>query len=110
MRLYLSGAISNNPAYLDQFNTAQDILQQLGYENIINPANICMSMPADAQYSDYMNVCRELFSMADALVQLPGWELSLGANRELGWAEAHDLIITSFEELAKGGALNDRRG
>ncbi len=35
----------------------------------------------------------------DYLVQLPGWERSIGASRELGFALGADKIIVSLEQL-----------
>ena len=32
-------------------------------------------------------------------MQLPGWERSIGANRELGFALGTDKIIVSLEQL-----------
>lgn len=46
-----------------------------------------------------MRVDLALLSAADYLVQLPGWENSRGANRELGFALGADKIVVSLEQL-----------
>lgn len=50
-------------------------------------------------YEDIMKLDLELLASADYLVQLPGWERSIGANRELGFALGTDKIIVSLEQL-----------
>ena len=59
-------------------------------------------MGVGAAYEEYMTICLHLLDMAEALVQLPGWEKSLGANRELGYSLARDLIVVRYEDM-KGG-------
>lgn len=50
-------------------------------------------------YEEIMRIDLELLSTADYLVQLPGWERSIGASRELGFALGTDKIIVSLEQL-----------
>ena len=51
-------------------------------------------------------MCMDLLEMADAVVLLPGWEKSTGANREVGYALAKDMVIldlgTIMQEEVKG--------
>lgn len=101
-RLYLSGPITGVDDYFEKFQRAFLALEEAGY-NVINPAPLYQVMPDDATYEEYMRMCMELLSMADVLVQLPGWEKSCGANRELGWAMASDLIIIQLESLLEEG-------
>lgn len=46
-----------------------------------------------------MKIDLELLATADYLVQLPGWERSPGANRELGFALGTDKIVVGLEQL-----------
>lgn len=101
-RLYLSGPITGVDDYFERFQRAFLALEEAGY-NVINPAQLYQVMPDDATYEEYMRMCMELLSMADVLVQLPGWEKSCGANRELGWAMASDLIVIQLESLLEEG-------
>ena len=50
-------------------------------------------------YEDIMKIDLELLASADYLVQLPGWERSIGANRELGFALGTDKIVVGLEQL-----------
>lgn len=50
-------------------------------------------------YEGIMRIDLDLLATADYLVQLPGWEDSKGANRELGFALGTDKIIVSLEQL-----------
>lgn len=70
-----------------------------GY-NVINPAAIDDAIPVECMsYEEIMRIDLELLSTADYLVQLPGWERSIGASRELGFALGTDKIIVSLEQL-----------
>lgn len=97
MRLYLSGPISNDSEYLTKFNEAQAYFMNEGYE-VVNPANMCFVMQGMA-WEEYMQIDLELLEICDALVQLPGWESSLGSQREYGYALARDKYIIAAEAL-----------
>ena len=74
-------------------------LKEMGY-NVINPAAIDDAIPVECMsYEEIMRIDLELLSTADYLVQLPGWERSIGASRELGFALGTDKIIVSLEQL-----------
>lgn len=77
---YLSGPITGHKDYRRQFAKAAAALKEMSYEEI-------------------MRIDLELLSTADYLVQLPGWERSIGASRELGFALGTDKIIVSLEQL-----------
>lgn len=87
---YLSGPITGHKDYRRQFAKAAAALKEMGYDVI--PVE-CMS------YEEIMRIDLELLSTADYLVQLPGWERSIGASRELGFALGTDKIIVSLEQL-----------
>ena len=101
MRMYLSGPISSDPLYMDKFNRAQAQLAGMGYR-VVNPANMHMVMDNGATWDDYLQIDIELLYMCDVLVQLPGWERSLGCQREYGAAYARDMIIVSLEDVLNG--------
>ena len=74
-------------------------LKEMGY-NVINPAAIDDAIPVECMsYEEIMRIDLELLPTADYLVQLPGWERSIGASRELGFALGTDKIIVSLEQL-----------
>lgn len=96
---YLSGPITGQKNYRQQFARAAGALKELGYV-VINPAEICQVIPVEQMsYEDIMKIDLELLASADYLVQLPGWESSRGANRELGFALGTDKIVVGLEQL-----------
>lgn len=96
---YLSGPITGHKNYRQQFARAAGVLKEMGYV-VINPAELGAALPLDQMsYEDIMKIDMELLAYADYLVQLPGWERSIGANRELGFALGTDKIIVSLEQL-----------
>ena len=96
---YLSGPITGHKNYRQQFARAAGTLKEMGYA-VINPAELGAALPLDRMsYEDIMKIDMVLLATADYLVQLPGWEDSKGANRELGFALGTDKIIVSLEQL-----------
>lgn len=96
---YLSGPITGHKNYRRQFAEAAAALKDLGYV-VINPAELDQALPVEEMsYEDIMKIDMELLATADYLVQLPGWEDSKGANRELGFALGADKIIVSLDQL-----------
>lgn len=100
---YLSGPITGNPDYKKQFAWSAKQLTRMGYD-VINPAALSQVVPIEElSYDTIMEIDMLLLSKADYLIQLPGWENSRGANRELGYALATDKIVVSLEHLLKEG-------
>lgn len=96
---YLSGPITGHKDYRRQFAEAAAALKELGYV-VINPAELDQALPVEELgYEGIMRIDLELLSTADYLVQLPGWENSKGANRELGFALGTDKIVVTLEQL-----------
>lgn len=101
MRVYIAGPISGVEGYRTIFKGAADLLRAKGYD-VINPAELCDVLPTGASYEEILNVClHTLLPMADYVALLPGWEKSIGANREYGWATAMDLIIAPVEDYIR---------
>ena len=101
MRIYLSGPITNDPDYVNKFATADKALHAMKYQ-VVNPAELYRVLPADATYEEIMSIDLQLMELCEALVQLPGWEKSLGCNREYGYALAKDMIILQYSDLING--------
>lgn len=96
---YLSGPITGHKNYRRQFAEAAAALKELGYV-VINPAELDQAFPVECMsYEAIMRIDLELLASADYLVQLPGWERSIGANRDLGFALGTDKIVVSLEQL-----------
>lgn len=94
MKIYISGKISNNPNFKEEFENAEDYLNK-EYPNaeIINPALVNSFLPKSTTYTEYMRMCFVMLDMADAIYMLPNWRESCGASQEFGYALAKDLII-----------------
>ena len=97
--LYLCGAISNNPNYKKDFETAHKKLQKAGYE-ILDPIEFCKELKT---WEDCMRRC--LFTLIThkvlgiAKIETP--YQSKGANLEMQVAEALGKKIQSVDEWVK---------
>ena len=80
MRIYISGPITGDPAARWKFDQAAQIIKDRGHE-YINPAKLADVIP-DAGWGYYMFIDLEMLRTADAIVRLPGWEKSRGAQHE----------------------------
>lgn len=77
MIIFISGPITNNPTYREQFAEAETRLTEQGHI-ILNPAVFPEGMP----YESYMVICFAMIGVSDAIYQLRGWDESSGAIRE----------------------------
>lgn len=89
MRIYISGGITKNPNYMEDFmDTEIRLYRRFGEETeIFNPARICSELP-QLTHAEYMKVCFLLIDMSDCLFFMKGWEESCGASQEHGYALA----------------------
>ena len=94
MKIYISGAITNNPNYKEDFERAEDYLQrEYPKAEIINPALVNSHLPKSTTHEEYMRMSFCMLDMADAIFMISGWEESKGANQEYGYALAKDKTI-----------------
>lgn len=96
MKIYLSGAITNDKDFKAKFLYAERELIKLGHE-VINPAKLCDIMPKSTTHSEYMSLCYPLIDMCDIVVVLPNWESSVGANLEVQYAKTIYPISYFFD-------------
>ena len=94
MKIYISGAITNNHDYKEDFERAEDYLQrEYPSADIINPALVNSFLPKSTTHEEYMRMSFCMLDMCTAIYMLDGFEKSCGANRELGYAMAKNMII-----------------
>ena len=97
--LYLCGAISNNPNYRKDFETAQKKLQKAGYK-VFNPIEFCNELRTR---EECMQRCLFILitngGLGIAKIKTP--YQSKGANLEMQVAEALGYEIKSVDEWVK---------
>lgn len=77
MKAYISGPITHNPGYRQEFEYAKQQLEAEGYI-VLNPA----TLPGGMTNLDYMRITLPMLLSADVVFFLPGWTASEGANIE----------------------------
>ena len=99
MRVYLSGSITDDPSFMDKFDFAAkeaeiDIQQAHKGEKIVvvNPAKLKFVLP-DGTHEEYMKLCFDLLARCDSIWMIEGWEASMGACMEYGYAKAKGMEI-----------------
>ena len=107
----MSRPISNEPDFRRIFSAAQSMLESMGYDDIVNPAELCNVVPNNYPYDSIMTICIDLLNECDAVLFLPGWKQSHGCGVEYGYALATDKITMDFEDFVmKGGIRSDNSG
>lgn len=103
--IYISGPITYRPDYKRHFNAMEAKLLTHGFK-VLNPA----VLPAGLSNDQYMQIDLAMIDAADAVILLPGWEASKGANIEADYAVyTRKPVYLSLEGLllAEGGGQND---
>lgn len=91
-RAYISGPVTGNENYMQQFEEAEQKIKACGFD-VINPAKVLKPLEDVLTYDQCMNLCMELLDYADCIVMLDGWKESRGANREYGFADGRGMDI-----------------
>ena len=102
LRIYISGPMTGNDNYLNEFLQATQTIRSAGHIPV-NPAALETVFP-DADREEYLKFDLALLAECDAVYFLPGWRESRGANREYGYALGLDKII-----LKEGDELYEYR-
>lgn len=96
-QLYLSGAISNNPDYKQDFENAYNKLHKAGYSAVLNPVEFCKGLE---DWEDCMRKCIFILSRHKnvSLAKIETPYPSKGCDLELQIAEALGLEIKTVDE------------
>lgn len=87
MKVYIAGAISNDPEYFHKFSRAEISLIKAGHA-VINPVK-----NLGFEYREYINMGLCELMHCDAIYLLKGWEKSKGAQLERKYAETVGIKI-----------------
>ncbi len=80
MKIYISGPITGNPDYKKQFSEVATKLRSEGHQ-VLDPT-VWAREGLELEYEEYMLLDFAMVDVADAVLMLPGWQNSKGAQRE----------------------------
>jgi len=81
--IYISGPITHNANYVEQFDNAA---ASIGVEECFNPADVAREHE-EYTYEQYMQYAFKSIDKSDKILMLSVWESSNGAKEELRYAK-----------------------
>jgi nucleoside 2-deoxyribosyltransferase len=85
-KIYISGKMTDNPYYKEDFKRAELWLEKAGYCPI-NPCNLKECLP-NLTREQYMAIDFKLIDLADGIFMVKNWQSSKGACAELSYAKS----------------------
>lgn len=113
MRLYIAGPMTGIPDFnYAAFRLADNLLSEVGYDDILNPINACIDCTHDSEtkphtWDWYMRSALRMVSLADGIATLPGWEDSTGASTEVFIAGLLKMPVKSLLEWLQSASAAD---
>lgn len=93
IKVYIAGPMTGLPDFnRGAFFDTADVLFSHGHI-VLNPA----VFPDGLEHGDYMKICLPMIDAAEAVIMLPGWENSKGANMEYQYAQIKRLPVFEAE-------------
>lgn len=93
MKVYISGKITGNPNYEEEFSLREKTLRENGYLTI-NPVTegkrLLKELGREPTWEDYMNMSYHLIDECDGVSYLDNWKDSKGAKLEHEYAVGHN--------------------
>lgn len=100
MKIYISGKMTGNPDYKDEFFEAENWLISQGYKPI-NPSNMDIIFP-ELNYQEFMALDYKLIEMCDGIFMIHNWQRSKGACAELTYAKSLGKKIIYQDYYGRG--------
>jgi len=98
---FISGPISNDPAYSWKFERASCFLKSLSI-NPVNPAKFGNSIQSDGvdfDHDGWLTVDKALLALCDCVLVLEGFSTSKGSMAEIEYAESIGLPVFYWEDF-----------
>ena len=97
MKIYLAGKITNNPNYRIDFLKAETHLKLKDIDNIILNTATTVATIQWLEHSEYMEICKAMIDVSEAVAFLPNWKESKGAKTEMEYAKSKGKKIIFLE-------------
>lgn len=104
--VYLSGKITENDNYINDFALSEQFLEKKGY-CVLNPCRIGEVSSKELTHEQYMKICYTLIDVCDFIFMLSGWQKSKGANAELTYAKSLGKKVMYQDYYAPFRKVND---
>jgi nucleoside 2-deoxyribosyltransferase len=97
-RIYLSGPISNNPTWREDFAKAKKRISKCGFKDcvVVSPADIDMG-DDEYDWSACMRKCIAVMAGCDKVVVLQDGDASIGRSVEITIAQLLDIHVISLD-------------